>query len=65
MQHRTRSSELTPREADVVRLAVAGLSNREIAEELSISERTVETHIASVFNRFDLTSRSQLSRFTR
>ena len=60
-RHRTRSTALTPREVDVVRLAVAGLSNRAIADELFISERTVETHIASVFDRFDLTARSQLS----
>jgi DNA-binding NarL/FixJ family response regulator len=38
----------------------AGMSNRRIAETLAISRRTVETHIASVFDRFDLSSRVQL-----
>jgi DNA-binding CsgD family transcriptional regulator/RecA/RadA recombinase len=62
LRHRTRSTALTPRETEVVRLAVAGFTNRAIAEILFISERTVETHIASVFDRFDLTSRAQLAR---
>lgn len=59
-RHRPHSGDLTPRELDVARLAVAGLSNRRIAETLLISRRTVETHIASMFDRFDLTSRVQL-----
>ncbi|MFZ0683508.1 MAG: helix-turn-helix transcriptional regulator [Candidatus Cybelea sp.] len=52
---------MTPREGEVVRLAIEGKSNREIAELLSIGERTVETHIAAIFDRFDLTSRRQLA----
>jgi DNA-binding CsgD family transcriptional regulator len=60
-RHRAGADKLTPRESEVVRLAVDGKSNREIAELLSIGERTVETHIAAVFDRFDLTSRRQLA----
>lgn len=59
-RHRPHSGDLTPRELDVARLAAAGLTNRRIAESLLISRRTVETHIASMFDRFDLTSRVQL-----
>ncbi|MFY9709392.1 MAG: helix-turn-helix transcriptional regulator [Candidatus Cybelea sp.] len=41
--------------------ATGGLSNREIAARLFIGERTVETHIAAIFDRFDLTSRRQFA----
>jgi two-component system, NarL family, response regulator len=43
------------------RRRAGGKTNREIAAELFISERTVETHIAAVFDRFDLSSRRQLA----
>jgi DNA-binding CsgD family transcriptional regulator len=59
-RHRAASDRLTPREAEIARLAAAGRSNRAIAEQLFIGERTVETHIAAIFDRFDLTSRRQL-----
>jgi DNA-binding NarL/FixJ family response regulator len=60
-RHRAGANKLTPRESEVVRLATEGKSNGEIAELLSIGERTVETHIAAIFDRFDLTSRRQLA----
>jgi len=60
-RHRAASHELTLRELEVARLAAQGKSNREIAEELFIGERTVETHVAAIFDRFDLTSRRQLA----
>ncbi len=60
-RHRAGSTRLTPRELEVVRLAADGRTNREIATTLFISERTVETHIAAVFDRFDFTSRRQLA----
>lgn len=53
---------LTVRELEVAQLAASGKSNREIAQALFIGERTVETHIAAIFDRFDLTSRHQLAR---
>ena len=46
---------------EVAQLAAGGLSNREIAARLFIGERTVETHIAAIFDRFDLTSRRQFA----
>jgi DNA-binding CsgD family transcriptional regulator len=60
-RHRTGRRALTKRELEVARLAAAGESNRAIAQRLFIGERTVETHIASIFDRFDLASRRQLS----
>jgi DNA-binding CsgD family transcriptional regulator/tetratricopeptide (TPR) repeat protein len=60
-RHRAGRQQLTARELEVARLAAQGKSNRAIATELFIGERTVETHIAAIFNRFDLTSRRQLA----
>jgi DNA-binding NarL/FixJ family response regulator len=42
---------LTPREVDVVQLIASGRSNREIAERLVLSERTVERHIANIYEK--------------
>jgi DNA-binding CsgD family transcriptional regulator len=64
-RHRASLAELTPREFEVAKLAAAGKTNRAIASELFIGERTVETHIAAMFDRFDLTSRQQLSDLLR
>jgi ATP/maltotriose-dependent transcriptional regulator MalT len=53
-------AELTLREQSVAQLAIVGLSNREIAERLSISVRTVECHMTSILRRMGLRSRYQL-----
>lgn len=45
---------LTAREADVLELMAQGLTNAAIADELSLSPKTVETHVASVFLKFGL-----------
>lgn len=50
----------TARERQVVALVAAGNSNREIAEQLVLSERTVEAHLANVFNKLGVSSRTQL-----
>jgi DNA-binding CsgD family transcriptional regulator len=52
---------LTPTERRVATLAAEGLSNREIAQSLFVTLRTVETHLSSVFRKLDLSSRTQLS----
>jgi DNA-binding CsgD family transcriptional regulator len=60
----TRSSalNLTPTEARVARLAGHGLSTREVARELGISPRTVETHLASLYGKLGVNSRAELGR---
>lgn len=54
---------LTVREAEVLKLLVAGLSNGEIARELFISEHTVKTHINHVFSKTNSRDRAQAIRY--
>ncbi len=54
-----RDAELTTRELDVLRLLGAGKTNRQIADELEISERTARTHVSNILSKLDLTSRTQ------
>jgi DNA-binding NarL/FixJ family response regulator len=53
------SSTLTPRERGVLRLVAAGQSNRQIAEALSITERTVKFHVTAIFNKLGADNRAQ------
>jgi DNA-binding NarL/FixJ family response regulator len=50
---------LTPREVEVVRLITQGLRNREIADRLSISERTVGNHISNIFAKLRVRDRAE------
>ena len=51
---RNRLAELTERERDVLALMAEGRSNRAVARQLGVTEKTVETHIASIFSKLDL-----------
>jgi DNA-binding NarL/FixJ family response regulator len=55
--------ELTPREAEVLRLIAAGQSNREIARTLFVSEATVKTHVNRIFAKTGSRDRSQALRY--
>jgi DNA-binding NarL/FixJ family response regulator len=50
---------LTPREMEVLRLASEGLTNKEIAYRLGLSERTVQYHLNSVYNKTSTNSRAE------
>ena len=54
---------LTAREHQIAELVADGLSNREIANQLFISNRTVETHVSHIRRKLDVTSRTQLVRW--
>jgi predicted ATPase/DNA-binding CsgD family transcriptional regulator/transcriptional regulator with XRE-family HTH domain len=54
---------LTEREREVAALIAQGLTNHAIAEQLVISERTVERHVANIFAKLDLSSRTQIAIF--
>ena len=54
---------LTRREREVLRLLTEGLTNPQIAERLVVSVPTVSTHVASIFNKLGVTSRSAATRY--
>jgi DNA-binding NarL/FixJ family response regulator len=51
--------ELSQRELEVLQLAAEGLTNRDIAERLVISEKTVKNHIANIFSKLHVNDRTQ------
>lgn len=76
MRHNTRPSlnensriqvpstvELTPTELKVVQLVAQGLANREIADKLNVSQRTIESHVSNMLNKTNLHNRTELARW--
>lgn len=55
--------ELTKREIQVLKLVAEGMFNRDIAERLEISERTVKNHIANIFKKIQVSDRTQAAVF--
>ena len=59
--NRTRSTPfLTPKEKEVIRYVIDGFSNKEIADKMNISPRTIETHRANVLSKFNLKNTTEL-----
>jgi len=71
MQYRSRAwdlgeaypDHLTSREVHVLKLVSAGLTNREIADRLGLSSRTVDAHLRSIFGKIGVGSRSAATRY--
>jgi NarL family two-component system response regulator LiaR len=51
--------ELSERETEILRFAARGLSNQNIAESVYLSRRTVQTHLANIFRKMDVSSRTE------
>lgn len=55
--------KLTKREMDVLKLLAFGMYNKEVAEKLDISERTVKNHVSNIFKKIGVTDRTQAAVF--
>lgn len=58
-QMKEAKEELTKRELEVLKLIARGMYNKEIADELVISEKTVKNHISNIFRKIDVSDRTQ------
>ena len=54
---------LTKRELEVLKLLAVGMYNKEVAEKLNISERTVKNHVSNIFKKLEVTDRTQAAVF--
>ena len=59
----TARDRLTSREVDVLKLVAGGLTNREVAEQLGTSSRTVEAHLRSIYGKIEVPSRAAATRY--
>ena len=55
--------QLSPREREVLRLIARGYTYKEVARDLTISAKTVETHVSSVLRKLQLSTRHELTRW--
>ena len=55
----TSTEDLSEREIEVLKLMAKGASNKDIADQLSITQSTVKTHITSIFQKLDVTTRTE------
>jgi len=54
-------SDLSKREAEVIRLLVDGMSNKEISSALVLSEKTVKNHVSRIFSKLNVNARTQVA----
>jgi two-component system response regulator DegU len=57
--NRSGTTNLSPREMDIIRLIAQGMSNRDIGRRLILSEKTVKNHVSHIFSKLHFTTRSQ------
>jgi predicted ATPase/DNA-binding CsgD family transcriptional regulator len=62
-QTRTPATSLTAREVEVLRLLARGLTNVQIAEELTVSLLTVKAHVRSIYGKLEITTRAAATRY--
>ena len=63
MPRRLRADGLTPREVQILRLVTSGRTNRQLAEELGVSTRTIDAHLRSIYAKLGVKSRSAATRY--
>lgn len=63
-QTQLQTSALSPQQLHIVEAIAAGCSNKEIAKDLSLSERTVKYHLTRIFSKFGVSGRMELARFS-
>ena len=63
MPRRPRTDGLTTREVEVLRLVSSGLTNRQLAEGIGVSTRTVDAHLRSIYAKLGVKSRSAATRY--
>jgi len=56
--------DITGRQAEIILLAISGLSNRDMGERLNISERTVENHLFNIYNKMGIDNKIELLKNT-
>ncbi|HWD98182.1 MAG TPA: response regulator transcription factor, partial [Bryobacteraceae bacterium] len=59
LANRTPGSDLSPRELQILELIVKGLSNKQIADKLGITEGTVKWHVNAILGRLNVSDRTQ------
>jgi two-component system, NarL family, response regulator LiaR len=59
LQHKTHESDLSEREMEILTLAASGMSNQDIAVRLYLSHRTVQAHLANIFRKMGVGSRTE------
>ena len=63
MPRRSRTDGLTDREVEILQRVTSGLTNRQLAEELGVSTRTIDAHLRSVYAKLGVKSRSAATRY--